>query len=336
MYKLIVDDREQAVIPFFKESYQDIEVEVKRIQIGDYVIMKDNKIIFAIERKSWIDLSGSIKDGRKENVNKLISLREQTGCKLLYLIEGRARFAPTKKFSRIPYKNLQVHLDHLMVRDNIFMIYSDSAEDTTSRLIEFITNYISLGAVDVTMDTNSAIDDVSMTGGESSNSSEIITDDVIIEKLDEMSILTSVIPKTDLQIMYNLWSAIPQITLKTASLFIDANIHISELFIGKISSSEISVMRYASGTIIGTRANKIIKIRDNENVDNYKHYCNILAELPMITRKTASLILMKVTFNDLLRKKLSIQEIADIRKTPRSKIGITAATNIYKFLINKN
>ena len=39
-------------------------------------------------------------------------------CKILYLIEGPARYSSNKKICRIPYRNLQSHLDHLMIRDN--------------------------------------------------------------------------------------------------------------------------------------------------------------------------------------------------------------------------
>jgi ERCC4-type nuclease len=306
--KLLIDDREQAVIPFFDESYLDIEVEVKRLQIGDYAISKNEKILFIFERKSWVDLSASIKDGRSANVNKLILLRDQTNCKIIYLIEGKARHSPSKRFAHIPYKNLLSSLDHLIQRDNIHIIYSNDPQDTVTRLIEFANSYLTL------VSTEKNIIDTNKTEG------------------GDMAILTTTIPKTDLEITYMLWSTIPNITTKTATLFIDAGYHISDLFIGNITKEEIAVMKYPSGTIIGKRAEKIIKIRDN-NSTNYKTYCNLLAVLPMITKKTAALILLKVKFNDLLRGQISMQEICDLKKTEKTKIGKTAAANIFKFLI---
>lgn len=312
MLQLVVDDRESAVIPFFAEEYNDIEVKVKRLQIGDYAIMQDNNVLLCIERKTFSDLSASIRDGRINNTNKLISLREQTGCKLIYLIESnKSRYKPNKKFARIPYKNLLSKLDHLMIRDNIHVIYSVNEVDTVSRLIELATNYISLN-----------IELTPIVGASPQN-----------EVHDGISILTTTIPKTDLEIIYLLWSTIPNITTKTATLFIDAGYHISDLFIGNITKADISTMKYKSGTIIGARAAKILKICDNDDIDNYKHYCNMLATLPMITKKTAVLILLKVSFNDLLRGKLSEKCIADIKKTEKTKVGATAAKNIYKFLI---
>lgn len=317
--KLLVDDRERAVIPFFKEEYIDVELEVKRLHISDYAIMQGDKVLVAIERKSWRDLSSSIKDGRIENVNKLMSLRESTGCKVIYLIEGRCRNKPSKRFARIPYKSLLAHLDHLMLRDNIYVIYSNDEEDTAVRLIELCTNYLSLN--------------LPVVGGSIEESQE---SQESRETKKELDILTTVVPKTDISIIYNLWSAIPNITTKTATLFIDAGYHISDLFLGKITKDEISVMKYSNGTIVGKRAEKIIKIKDNDNNDNYKHYCNIIAEIPGITKKTAARILIKATFNELLSSTLSIDELANLKKTEKSKIGQAAATKIYKFLIKPN
>lgn len=312
--KLIIDDRERAIIPFFKNEYENIEIEVKRIQIGDYVIMQGDKILFCIERKSLTDLSASIKDGRTKNVDKLIALREQTGCKVLYLIESqKIRYKSSKRFARIPFKNLQSKIDHLIMRDNIFIIHSTNEEDTVARLIEFCTNYLSLNII----------------GGDK----EIFTNKDEEDVIDEINLLTVTTKKTDLQIIYNLWSQIPNITTKTASLFID-KYHISDLFLGNISKEEISTMRYPNGTIIGKRATKILAVIDNDKYENYKHYCNILAELPMITKKTAAKILLQVTFNDLLSGFLSETEIENIQKTPNVRVGKTAAANIYKYLVS--
>lgn len=315
MLKLTVDDRERFVIPFFKETYTDIEIEVKRIQIGDFVISKNDKILFAIERKSWSDLSASIKDGRKENIKKLKILREQTGCKLLYLMEGKARFEEDKRIGRIPYKSLQAHLDHIMIRDDIYVIHSNNEEDSANRLVEFMTNYLTLPYEKII-------------GGK-----EIVIEQEPQESNNDMNILTVVVPKTELEIIYNIWSEVPNVTSKTASLFIEAKYHISDLFLGNITKADISTMKYPNGTIIGARSTKIIKVVDNENANNYKYYCNIMAAVPGITKKTAAVILTKVTFNDLIKGTLSLKELADIKKTAKSRIGKSSADKIYKFLV---
>lgn len=323
MLKLTIDDRESKVIPFFKEEYPDIELEVKRIQVGDYVISFNDIILFVIERKTWSDLASSIKDGRKENVNKLINLREKTNCKIVYLMEGKSRFAAAKKIGRIPYKNLQAHLDHLIMRDNIFVIHSSSLEDTVDRLIEFMKNYLSLNIVHPLNATLSA------EGGSAESSKET-----------HMNILTTTIPKTDLEIMYKIWNCISNVTDKTATLFIEKEIHISDILLNKIPKTDISTMKYPNGSIIGKRADKIIKTSN----DVFTHK-KMLACCPMVTKETAALILETISFEDLLENKIPIENIANINKNSKSKtletqslktskIGKKASENIFKYFVN--
>lgn len=319
MLKLIVDDREQIVLPFIKASYPKVSVEIKRMQIGDYSIMKENKILFSIERKTWKDLSASIKDGRDSNIDKMIELRNQTNCRLLLLIEGKARYNPETKFARIPYKNLQAKLDHLMIRDNVSIIYSKDTEDTVNRLVELCTNYTTMSP-----ECRDNIED--------NIRSESVGGDI----LDHEKILTTVIPKSDDTILRNIWACIPNVTNVTGSLFIQHNIHIADFLNGVIKSSDIEDIRYDSGAVIGKRAAKMLRFSKNTDVDNYKHYCNILSAIPGITKQTAAVILTIVSFKELLSGSLSVDDLATIKKTEKSKVGRKASESIYKYLIKMN
>lgn len=318
--QLIIDDRERAVTPYFSDSYNNFDIEITRVQIGDYNILKDGNLLFCIERKTWTDLAQSICDGRTENVSKMISLRDKTGCKLIYLMEGRSRYTPTKRFSHIPFKNLQAKLDHLIIRDNIYVINSMSPQDTVDRIIQFIDNYLTLPNTTTSTGTESV-------GGSENKTPENTNSEI------HMEILKTNIPKTDLQIIYDMWCSIPNITTKTASLFIDAGYHISDLLLGSISKETIATMRYSNGTIIGKRADKIIAISHCDKYENVKHYYNILASLPMITKKSASLILARFTWRDILTGKVPVNAIINVKKTAKKNIGKTAGMNIYKFLV---
>lgn len=303
--KLIIDDREQKITPFFQQEpdSQDFEVEVKRIHIGDYAITdEEDNILFIFERKTWEDLASSIKDGRKNNVEKLLTLREETNCKILYLIEGKSRYPADRKFCRIPFKNLQAHLDHLIVRDNIHVIYSLNNEDTSNRLKEFITNYSSIKET-------------------SSNS---------IQGGSEM--LTKMIPKSDLSILYDIWRCIPNVTDKTTSLFLENKISLADLILAKVKETDISVLKYPNGSIIGKRAKKICKIQELDNTDNYKHYVNILSSINGITKKTAALILVKYSFQSILNGEVTVDQLKSIKKTEKATVGQKAANAIIKYI----
>lgn len=306
--RLIIDDREQQVIPFFKEDYKEIEIEieVKRINIGDYAIYQDDTLLFIIERKSWKDLSASMRDGRKENINKLLLARQETGCKIIYLIEGKARYPANKKIARIPYKNLQSHLDHLIIRDDVYIIYSNTPEDTSNRLIEFMVNYMSI------------VPTIKIAGNKTQ------------EPFDLMQKFT----KSDLEIIYSIWRCIPGITDKTTSLFIN-NYHISDLILGNIQEADISTMKYPNGAIIGKRASKIHKV-SIASPETFKVYCKMLSCINGVTDKTAALIVTKFGFHEVLSGAVSQEELSELKKTEKSKLGKKISAEIVRFFVKQN
>ena len=185
--ELIIDDRERKILPYF-EKVTDIKITRKRITVGDYCVIIDGKIVIIIERKTNTDLASSLCDGRKNNVEKLLELRDNTKCIILYLIEGSARFNPTKKIGRIPFSSLQAHIDHLIIRDNIHFIYSQNEKDTACRILEFIKNYTKVNKF-----INNPIK-----GGHPDESHHLVKQRVI----------------SDQEIIHNIWNCIPQITTK--------------------------------------------------------------------------------------------------------------------------
>src|SRR5271163_4715793 len=104
--ELIVDDRERAVTGFLEDLSHTFHInyKIKRLEVGDYSIIYKNHIMIIIERKTWADLASSLRDGRSANINKLIALREATGCQVCYLIEGDAFPNPNSLVQRMPYK----------------------------------------------------------------------------------------------------------------------------------------------------------------------------------------------------------------------------------------
>jgi ERCC4-type nuclease len=305
--QLICDDRERAVIPFLRLINNiDIQLVVKRITTSDYAIMFHDKIIMAIERKSWSDLSASIKDGRKENVVKLLELREQTGCTLFYLIEGAARFKGKKIIARMPVANMQAHLDHLTMRDNIHIIFSLNEEDTAKRLHELIKNFLSLKSDVIQRFLGAAVN--------------IPTE------------LTRAWPADDKKIIYDIWCSIPYVSPKTATILID-KYHIADFLLGNITTAELYVLTYTNGTIIGKRANLITNAQQLDDEKNNKIYINMIACVPRITKKTAELILNTIKLRDILENRTSKEVISAIPKGIKSTVGPAAAENILRFFI---
>lgn len=86
MIKLLVDNRERAVI----EHLDNIDFETCSLNIGDFQFWEDQQLLMVIERKTYSDLAASIKDGRyAEQKFRLEELRSDTGCSVVYFIEGK-------------------------------------------------------------------------------------------------------------------------------------------------------------------------------------------------------------------------------------------------------
>lgn len=306
--QIIVDDREQAVIPHFNEykTPPNITFSVSRVNVGDYSVVYKGHILMIIERKTWKDLANSMRDGRKENVNKLIKLREDTGCKIFYLIEGNPLPRNTVKFCCISYKALRSHLDHLIFRDNIHVIHSKDQKDTVERIFELVQNYL-------TIKPSPLLSFDEKDGGD-------------IEKLKEKNVISAD------SIIYKIWTCMPHITEKTASLFINKGFHIAHLILGNITKEEIYALKYDNGYVIGKRADKIwngSRIKDTNN----KYFIKMLTQINGITKKTAEIILNSISLESLLKGEITPDIIADINKSPNRKIGNKVANEILKYFV---
>jgi ERCC4-type nuclease len=325
--QIIIDDRENHVIPHFEEyinskKYKTPNIihKIERVNIGDYSILCNGFIIFNIERKTWKDLASSIKDGRKNNVHKMVKLREDTkslelpnGCQLIYLIEGNPIPKANSIHERIPYKNLRSHLDHIMFKYNIHVIHSRNKQGTVERLYELCRNFM-------TIIPNSLIKKVPL--------KEFDIDKNIKETILQLKTNT---PISETSITYKIWSCIPNITEKTACLFINKNYHISDLILNKISQDEIYAFKYENGYIIGKRASKIWE-GSRILPKNTKYFVNMLSQINGVTKKTANIILTTISWEMLLKGEISNEELSNIKKNDNGrKLGKVVADRINKF-----
>lgn len=157
--KIIIDDRERQTSAKIEDiicggedilsssitNGISITSKIKRLTIADYILLlkpKDSdekKILAIIERKTWSDFSSSIKDGRHYNKDKMLEMQKEDhqsgGCsKVIYVVEG-PRPAIHQKVDGIPYTTLESAIFHLIWRDNIQVLFSNSAEETADLLI---------------------------------------------------------------------------------------------------------------------------------------------------------------------------------------------------------
>jgi len=314
--EILVDDREKAIIPFMEsvsEKYH-IDYKIQRNTVGDYVIVYKGYILLVIERKTWNDLSASMRDGRKANIEKLINLRESTGCQIAYLIEGNATPSLDKKYGRLPVRNLRAHLDHLAFRDGVHMIYSKDEEYTAGRLFELAQNYFSIKSV--------------------------------IKEIDDMEEVSEEVSKVqDKQVMSvglheQLLRCVPGVGSIISTLLAELGITIKSLYNEEHTDEEISRIKYPTGSAIGLEKGKKIalgtkKMIDSSSVNNKKIHARILSTIPLISKATAEKILDTYSLSDIMSGNVTIDNLAEIQRGSKSKLGKKAAENIITNLLGQ-
>lgn len=333
--EIIVDDRERAIFPYLEDASNKyhIDYKIQRNEVGDYAICYKGYILKIIERKTWEDLSASMRDGRKENVQKLISVRNQTKCRLAYLIEGDATPSPTKCYGSLPVTNLRAHLDHLEDRDDIHVMYSKNLEYTAQRLFENAKNLSTLGTILADIDKLIA-DKAALklaTGGV-----EGIDDSKQSDKLQEKQQTNA----SSISINEQILRCLPGVGSVISSVLAEKGITLYGLYHGDYSSDTLSMYKYATGACIGlTKISQILngvkKTFTSASEVSHKARIRILTVIPLISKATAEKILEDVNLLDIIDGNIATTDLAEIQKTAKTKLGKKAAENLIKYLSGK-
>lgn len=91
---LKIDIRESSLIQLCQQNinqnkqYEGIQLVTEALPIGDIIICDENKEYLIIERKTLLDLSASIKDGRYEEQSYRLDGLTHHNHNIIYLIEG--------------------------------------------------------------------------------------------------------------------------------------------------------------------------------------------------------------------------------------------------------
>jgi ERCC4-type nuclease len=312
MFKLIIDTRERS-ITVYEETLKAINYEIQTINVGDYSIIRtiNDKIVVCsqIERKSLADFAASFKDGRALNKSKLLEFRKQTGCKLIYIIEGEQPTNPNTTFNNIPYKHIESSIFHMMFRDDILFLWSVSTINTAQILVRLIQSLSTLELneinnpelLQIIKEENDADDELNnMIGGQ----------EITLEKLNEQLKVKKILSDDEILIM--MWCQIKGITSSNAIYFMK-HITIRELFNQTFDASNI---RTPAGKALST------KMKNKLKIDN-KVKIKMLSQIPYISTDTAkSIIESNVVLDEETLKKF----------TPKKTVLASKATNIVKFL----
>jgi len=129
---LYIDSREAKLIEYL--TYLNINFIQKQLEIGDIIIeslVPQFNIIF--ERKTYQDLSSSIRDGRyKEQKLRLISSNPPHNC--VYIFEGDRNDIDASTLDGVVY--------HSMFRDKMHVLFTDSVKNTGDLILSIFNKCI--------------------------------------------------------------------------------------------------------------------------------------------------------------------------------------------------
>jgi len=297
MTTLLIDDRERAVSD--KPELKEIKHEIRRIeQGGDYLVVKDGTILACIERKSLDDFAASIKDGRSENIKKLIAFRAKTKCRIIYLIEGKLNPGPKEQYSHIPYKTIESSIYHLIIRDGVCILRTTDTVDTAKTLVKLVKS------MDTLKDTNIELHD--------DDTPLAIGADEMIKMISEKHV------KQDVDIVRDMWSSFRGISIDSSDSFI-AVWTIADIVLGRVSRETITNHKTSNGRVVNKRAlmgiDKMLETR-------------ILSKIPGISTKSANYLTLRNPLAEILTK--TAAELVLLNYTDKKKLSPKTADNIIR------
>lgn len=137
---LVIDTRERAVFSRYMDILNDVPNEIRELASGDYMICGPNHQILTIfERKTHADMAATIKDkDRSSNKTKLAQARDQSNCRIAYILEGSPPARMDSTIGGIRYKAILSYISHAFQRDNVGVFCTLDAKATAEFLVEFV------------------------------------------------------------------------------------------------------------------------------------------------------------------------------------------------------
>ena len=296
--ELIIDKGREHAVTRHSVEFSEIRWTEKTITTGDYAIVSPGgRLLAIIERKTLDDYGSSIKDGRHANKGKLIAARAQTGCRIVYIVEGRDPVTskdPSGSKSRcggIPWKTIESSMVHLTLRDDIAHHRTRDSVHTAQLLAGMVKYY----------------DSLIMSGSELPGPSPYMSglEDDAPPKLGEGSAPTSEATETDSlltqrheksthQVAREMWACFQGITAVSADEYI-ANWSMRQVILGEIPREELMNFKLPSG-----RRPSKVALNSITGVTRTLEG-RILRAVPQISVLTASDITSKYTLRDFLQ-----------------------------------
>ena len=330
--EIIIDDREHDLIKQFDYigSNKVIKIIKERINTGDIGLYYKKNLLIIIERKTWDDLSSSIKDGRLESqIQNMIKIRnDNPSIKIFILIEGKRR----KSHGHIDSESMETKLYHIIIKYNIHIVYCKdllstaqyilkSAEKYPQELLSKLDELIPKSTKNEEKEKDEEKSKEESNFGEKRTGEERTGDErtggELREKRKEETIESAI----------QALSEIPGISFQTSSILINTFSIIELLYTIKVD--DLASLTYISGNKIGnTRAEKMLsEIRNEKNIGKMLDGINGIKKG------------IGIKIFDHMKKKLTdwtIPELSNYQKTASRKLGKKLASKIITIINYKS
>lgn len=316
-----VDDREnnkiisviknEFALPPLYQNRLKTEMNVKRIDIGDYIITEEydqneeniSRVLAVIERKTLADYNASFKDNRHENKEKMIKLRTETKCIIYYLIEGPHHPKYETKYAGISYGNILASSLDLQIQDDIHVIRTKNMNESAKLLKFMCENYARL----------------------------VGNENFILGNFDEGANLNNILKKCDYtaeeKLQKNLllsWSSLKGIGAKL-KLPLAKSFTLSELINGKITKDTLLDIKDEYNIKL---TSIVINMLTSEL--SYESQLKLLTTFPRISKKGALILLENISIEKIINHEYQT-EVANI-KIGKNKFGKKKLENIYQLV----
>ena len=126
-----IDYREHRVIEIAQET-RKVPFEVKALDIGDFILKRDQDVLFVVERKTISDLSASITSGRfREQKKRLVESTGGNQDKIVFVIEQTGK-------STLPRKTIDSAIQNLIFKHGFKCIFTRNTKDTFDQLVSIV------------------------------------------------------------------------------------------------------------------------------------------------------------------------------------------------------
>ncbi len=144
MIDIYIDNRERDIIEYIIQNENELIINTENLDIGDIQIRdkESGEVYIILERKTYSDLSASIKDGRyKEQKQRLLHAISKN-CRKIYVLEGSENDKNNFSLGESVLKGVYINT---VIRDRIMIYETKGVIDTVQlikNIIEKVPKYI--------------------------------------------------------------------------------------------------------------------------------------------------------------------------------------------------